>query len=249
MSDSVVVPADQAHELTGAVWSAVLEDPPAPWPESAELRRIIRGSDNPARENELRAFVNQLSRLDIAGQRAFVPAIDDIQVRSKLWLIDELSSRRDLLGATLVVLGAWVGVLPLLLNWRLERLPTRMICVDINAEACALGAQVIGALYPNVEYQVADALDLDYPALASEPGSVVINTICEHLADAETWWARVSPGQLTVLQSNNYEPCRDHVNCVQNLQEMKTQTPLAEPWYEGVLPLSLFDRFMLIGRR
>lgn len=161
-------------------------------------------------------------------RRQFSAGIDEIQVRSKLWLIDELASRADLDGATLIVLGAWYGILPLLVNWLLKP-PARMICVDISADACALGQQVIGPLYPNIEYRVAGAMDLDYADLARDPSSVLINTICEHLPDIVT--------------------CPDHVNTVQDLDEMKAQTPMSQLLYAGVLRLPIFDRFMLIGYR
>jgi hypothetical protein len=36
---------------------------------------------------------------------------------------------------------------------------------------------------------------------------------------------------------------------VPGLEEMKAQTPMAEPVYEGTLNLPIFDRFMLIGHR
>ena len=249
MATSGVVPADVVQDLTARVWCHVLDGSPASLTSSPELHNIIGRCESEERRQELWAFVERLSALRIAEQREFVPAIDDIQVRSKLWLIEQLCTRRDLKDATILILGAWFGVLPLLLNWRLAEPPRRMICVDISADACALGRRVTGALYSNVKYEVADAFALDYSDLGAHSHSVLVNTICEHLINAGDWWTGVRPGQLSVLQSNNYEQCRDHVNCVRNLEEMKAQTPLAETWFEGVLPLSLFDRFMLIGRK
>ena len=176
-------------------------------------------------------------------------AVDDIQVASKLWLIDELGRLTDVADSELLVLGAWYGVLPLLLTLRLERTPKRTVCVDFDPDACRLGEKVIGSMVPNVEYRCADVMDYDYEAWGRRPGTIVVNTICEHLPDLERWWGRIPPGQLVVLQSNNYAACPDHVNCARSLADMKEQTPLSEVLFEGVLPLSLFDRFMIIGRR
>jgi SAM-dependent methyltransferase len=246
------VPADLVRTLTSAMWRHVHE------PGSAEadsltavpdIRHVIDKSPDTGPARELQALVDQVDMLAPAEQRLFTAAIDEVQIRSKLWLIDELTSRRNIDGATVVVLGAWYGILPLLINWRLERPPARMICIDISADACALGEKVIGPLYPNIEYQVADAMDLDYTSLARTRSSVLVNTICEHLTNAAGWWARVPAGQLTVLQSNNYDLCPDHVNCVQDLGQMMAQTPLSELLYEGTLRLPIFDRFMLIGYR
>ena len=243
------VPAEQVRDLTSTMWHHVQEHAAGPLAQAPRIRRILDRTGDADRARELQALVEQVDKLAPEQQRLFTAAVDEVQVRSKLWLIDELTSRRDLGGATLTVLGAWYGILPLLLNWRLERPPARMICVDISAEACALGQQVIGSRYPNIEYQVADAMDLDYAGLTRDPSSVLINTICEHLADATTWWDRIPPGQLTVLQSNNYDRCPDHVNCVKDVDEMKAQTPLSELLYAGALQLPIFDRFMLIGYR
>jgi SAM-dependent methyltransferase len=249
VKETTSISAEQVRGLTSALWRHVQEQPEGSLTQAPGIRRIIDRCGGAARNRELQALIDQVDALAPARQRQFTAAVDEIQVRSKLWLIDELTSRRDLEGATLVVLGAWYGILPLLFNWRLRQPPARMICVDISADACALGQQVIGPLYSNIEYRVADAMDLDYPNLTRDPSSVLINTICEHLPDAAGWWARVPAGQLTVLQSNNYGLCPDHVNSVRDLDEMKAQTPLSEPLYAGVLRLPIFDRFMLIGYR
>lgn len=242
------LPADQIEQLTTALWRHTQDGAGGSLAEATAIRRAIDGAD-PEMSRELRALIDQIDTLSPDGQRQFTAAVDEIQVRSKLWLIDELTRLHDLDGATLVVLGAWYGILPLLINWRLERPPARMVCVDISADACVLGRQMIGPLYANIEYRVADVMDLDYPALARDPSLVLVNTICEHLSDAPGWWSRIPAGQLTVLQSNNYDLCRDHVNCVKSLDEMKAQTPLSGLLFEGVLPLPIFDRYMLIGHR
>lgn len=241
--------ARQIRDLTSSIWRHVQEQAGDPLARASEIRQVIAQCADAGRDRELQALVEGLDALTPGQQRLFASAVDDIQVRSKLWLIDELASRRDLAGATLFVLGAWYGVLPLLFTWRLRQPPARMVCVDISADACTLGRQVIGSRYPRIEYQVGDAMDLDYQDLSSDPSSVLVNTICEHLPDAAGWWARIPPGQLSVLQSNNYDLCPDHVNSVRGLEEMKVQTPLSRLLYEGVLQLPIFDRFMLIGYR
>jgi SAM-dependent methyltransferase len=247
--ETMSLSADQARDLTLAIWRHVQEQAEGSLTQAPGIRRIIDRCGDAGRARELQALVDQVDTLPPAQQRLFTAAVDEVQVCSKLWLIDELTSHRDLGGGTLVVLGAWYGILPLLFNWRLRPPPARMICVDISPDACALGREVIGPLYPNIEYQVADAMDLDYRDLSRDRSSVLINTICEHMPDAAAWWERVPAGQLTVLQSNDYDLCPDHVNTVQDLDEMKAQTPMSELLYGGVLKLPIFDRFMLIGYR
>jgi hypothetical protein len=244
------VPAERASDFASAVWQHVQDRPEDSLVGAPAIRGVLdRNADRDG--EELMALLERVEALTPADRRLFAASIDEVQVRSKLWLIDELTRRRGLGGMTMVVLGAWYGVLPLLLNLRLgmASAPARMVCVDISLEAIKLGRRVISPLYPNIEYQVADAMELDYAGVASALSSVLVNTICEHLPDAKTWWQRVRPGQLTVLQSNNYNRCPDHVNCVDDLEQMKAQTPMSELVYEGTLRLPIFDRFMLIGYR
>jgi hypothetical protein len=218
-------------------------------PVPAPASEIVGRCEHPHRRSELRTLVDRIQALPPSERDAMLEALDTIQVASKLWLVDELTRLTDLADCELLVLGAWFGVLPLLLNLRLEGAPRRMVCVDFDPGACRLGEQVIGSMVPNVEYRCADVMGYDYEAWSRSPVTVVVNTICEHLPDLEGWWARIPPGQLVVLQSNNYTGCPDHVNCARSLADMKEQTPLSEVLFEGVLPLSLFDRFMIIGRR
>jgi hypothetical protein len=107
---------------------------------------------------------------------------------------------------------------------------------------------VIGSVYPNVEYACADVMELDYARLAGEPGTVIINTICEHLPRFAAWRDRLPAGQLVVLQSNNYFACPDHVNAVPSLAVFAQQARLREVLVEDTLPLPLMQRYMLIGR-
>jgi hypothetical protein len=184
------------------------------------------------------------------ARRDFAIAVHPVQVRSKLWLIDELTKHCDLGTSSLLVLGGWYGILPMLFNWRLTVPPPQMVSIDTDAVVGEAGARLIGSLYPNVEYRCEDAMELDYGALGLQHPPVVINTICEHLLDVAGWWNRIPRGQLVALQSNNYEGCPDHVSAVASIEEFKRQLPLSELLFEGVLELPpWFDRYMLIGRR
>jgi hypothetical protein len=200
----------------------------------------------PGVEAEVARFVANLDKLSEPERASFLAAMDEVQIRSKLWLIDELSKLRDLGGTRLIVIGAWFGILPLLINWQLARRPRLVTCIDMDTSACELGQRVIGDLYANIEYQCADAMGLDY-AHAGEPDTIIVNTICEHLREFGVWRDRLPTGQLLVLQSNNYFLCPDHVNAVPSIETFKEQARLKETLFAGILPLSLMDRYMLIG--
>jgi hypothetical protein len=206
--------------------------------------------DGSGRRGEVERFVRDVGGLIAPARQDFAIAMHPVQVNSKLWLIDELARRRQLSRASLLVLGAWYGVLPLLMNWRLTTPPPKMLCIDLDEAACKIGSELIGGLYGNVEYRCADLTELDYANGAGGSGNVVINTSCEHVPELADWWAHLPPGQLAVLQSNNYHGCPDHVNCVHSLDEFKRQTPMSHLLFAGRLEVAHdLTRFMLIGRR
>jgi SAM-dependent methyltransferase len=198
---------------------------------------------------ELQRLVDMLGVLSDEERAGLDEAVDEIQIASKLWLVDELTKVADVRSRQIVVLGAWYGILPLLLNWRVPEPPAHMLCVDIDPAAIHAAERLLGPLFDNVEYRVADAMTFDYAAFRQHPDSIVVNTVCEHLPRFGTWWDSIPLGQLVVLQSNDYFICPDHVNAVHSLEEMKTQAPMSELLFEGALPLLRWHRFMLIGHR
>ena len=97
-----------------------------------ELERLVASCDDERRRRELTAFIERVDAVPESARGDFAVAMHPVQVRSKLWLIDELAARHDLRAQPLVVLGAWYGVLPRSVNWRLSEPPRRMICVDLE---------------------------------------------------------------------------------------------------------------------
>ena len=163
---------------------------------------------DPVRRGELASFVAGVGALTPGEQHGLAGALDRVQLDSKRWLIDNLQAHCDLEGSSLVILGGWYGVLPLLINWLVPRPPHSMLAIDIDPLVVDAGARLIGARYANVGYRTSDVMTLDYDEIAAKPGAVVVNTICEHLPDLDTWWTRIPTGQLVVAQSNNYFPVR-----------------------------------------
>jgi len=218
-----------------------------------EITTSIRQNKAPASRRdgiaELRNLAARLGTLTKQERAGLDAAIDDVQVSSKLWLIDELSKVTDVASRQMLVVGAWYGILPLLMNWQLARPPERMLCIDIDPAAVTAGERLIGPLYDNIEYRVADAMTFDYQELGTDGSSIVVNTVCEHLPLFGTWWHLLPEGQFVVLQSNDYFICPDHVNAVTSIDEMQAQAPMQQVLFQGALPLLKWHRFMLIGRK
>lgn len=247
--ESAPCPPDLVCDLTSAVARQAQMRSAGQTAPGADLQQVLSRCDDPTRRHELDQFITRVGQLPVAEQAAFAASLSETQVRSKLWLIDELARSRNLAASSLVVLGAWYGILPLLMNWRVRQPPQRMRCIDIDETVCAVGRQVIGAIYSNVTYVSADIMDLDYAAIGTDPTTIVINTICEHLPDLPGWGKQLADGQVVVLQSNNYRACPDHVNWVESVDALHEQVPLSRVFFSGVLPLQEMDRYMLIGQR
>ena len=251
------VPAELVRDLGAELCRRLWRGDGEALTRAPEIAELSARCDDERRRDERGRFVARVEALPESHRRDFAIAMHPVQLRSKLWLVDELAARHDLRDCTLVVYGAWYGTLALLAHWRLAAAPRRVICVDLDAAACELGAATVGALCPGVEFRVGDMLELDLAALGSPPSPVIVNTSCEHVPGLRDWWKQVPAGRLAALQSNNHRHCADHVNCVDSVEEFKRQLPMSTVLYEGVRHLTDegllgrpdLDRFMVIGRR
>ena len=170
------------------------------------------------------------------------------QVDSKLWLIEELSRTVDLAGHRVVILGAWFGVLALMMSEVMPRAPAAFVCIDIDPAVCALATRMLAVVSPPTEVRCADMLEVDYRQLSAGRPTIFVNTSCEHLADFAGWRKRVPAGAALVIQSNDHWGCPEHVNCVPDAEAFARQAHLSHTDFCGTLRLARFSRFMLIGR-
>jgi hypothetical protein len=174
-------------------------------------------------------------------------AISEVQLQSKLWLLDHLFTQVRSDRLAIQVLGGWCGVLPWLAELTGRGSSAEWTSIDIDPEACSLGKKVFGDSVSRMRFLCDDIYALDYHALAGEKDLIVVNTICEHLRDFPRWRSMMPGGILTVLQSNNYGCCPDHVNCVDSVAELAATANLSRVLFQGSLAMSLFTRYMLIG--
>lgn len=177
-------------------------------------------------------------------------ALNRNQMRGKKWLVHQLAATVGPAADRVLVLGGWYGILAaLLLND--EKLNLKCVTsLDMNP-ACrpvALSINRTAAARGRFEAMTGDMLDFDYQQAAA-PGTVIVNTSCEHLPDFAAWYERVPAGSLLVLQSNDYYAVEEHVNCVPDLQAFQQQAGLGETLFAGELELKKCTRFMLIGRK
>jgi hypothetical protein len=53
---------------------------------------------------------------------------------------------------------------------------------------------------------------------------------------------------MVILQSNNYLKGNGHINCVHSEEEFVKQTGLSNIIYSGELKMSMYTRYMVIGK-
>lgn len=175
-------------------------------------------------------------------------ALNKNQMASKRWLVDTLCTTVPRALDRVLILGGWFGTLAALLLHDPRLAIGRIVSVDIDPR-CAPVAESMNATHVRAgrfAAHTADMLDLDYER--GSAADLVINTSCEHLPDFGRWYSRLPAGQCVVLQSNDYFACREHVNCVADLDAFRAQAPLTDVLFAGERRMRRYTRFMLIGR-
>ena len=218
---------------------------------SEELRSGALQPSSTTAETGNAAFLGDLREALRPMPKAMWPrlatSVNEDQVESKLWLLEQLG-RVDLSQHRIVILGAWYGLLAMMMDRLLARPPAETCCVDIDPGTCELAREVLSILSSPPDVICADMLAMDYAELSAGRPTIFINTSCEHLANFAGWRDQVPTGAHLVLQSNNHLGCLEHVNCVPDIDAFERQARLSHVTFRGSLPLRRFTRFMLIGR-
>ena len=165
------------------------------------------------------------------------------QIRSKLWLIDNLkpfiSKKVDI-----TIYGGWNGVLAsLLFQSSIDTNNIKSIDIDPNCKETANTVNKIEEMNGRFEAITADMCDIGSSA------DIIINTSCEHITQNQynLWLNNLSTNSLIILQSNNYN-IPEHIRCHASLDEFKKESHLKIIW-EGEMPTQLYTRYMVIGFR
>jgi len=168
------------------------------------------------------------------------------QIRSKIWLIENLSKYASDKPNRVVIHGGWNGVLASLLfnsNISIEHITS----VDIDPD-CKETANTVNKRYEmqgRFSAVTADMCSYKYDA------DIVINTSCEHLTQEQyNRWLENVPNKktLVILQSNNYFDCKEHIRCSPDLDNFEQISKL-DLVLSDELELLKYTRFMLIGEK
>lgn len=183
------------------------------------------------------------------------------QLKSKLWLIEELSKLNLNLGLVYLCAG-WYSTLATMLfesNIPLEKIRS----FDIDS-SCADIAEVMNKKWLLEDWKfkatTKDICSIDYNLHSYvtknsnnqeidivESPDTIINTSCEHIENFTEWYNKIPFKKLVLLQSNNYFEIEDHVNCSRSLEEFSDTCPMTTVLFEGRLDLEKYSRYMKIG--
>lgn len=189
------------------------------------------------------------------------------QVKSKIWLTEELS-KIDTNYDNVLVLAGWFGQLKSLYVKNLTYKKMRIL--DMDRTACEISDSVFN-LYDLENYKVksvnADINNLnlykngfEFDVENFSTGKIItekflpnliINTSAEHMDDS--WYNQIrfkelASNPIVAIQSNNLFDIPEHINCVHGVDHMKKKFPMKEILFEGELQLKGYKRVMLIGR-
>ena len=215
-------------------------------------------------QDVLADLARRLKPLSSEQKKILASALTDFQLDSKNWLVEEMRRIKPC-PQTVFVLGGWMGVLPfLLLNS--DVFPEARIFSFDRDEKCAVVAETLCRPWVMQDWRfkasTADIFQMNFEdtrfqtkrrdgsdlALSKTP-DLIINTICEHLADLPAWLELVPRGLPLVLQSNNMFDEPDHLNCVRSLQEFVAQIQPFDVHWAGQLESDGRKRFLVMGVR
>jgi succinate dehydrogenase flavin-adding protein (antitoxin of CptAB toxin-antitoxin module) len=203
----------------------------------------------------------------IGKDEIIADAMSRSQMKSKIWLIDELHNIQTNYNNVLLLAG-WYGQLFDLYDKKLGYSKARI--VELDRESCEVSDYIFNAhvLY---DYKV-KAVNADITNLTLHKNGyewdvenfkegtkysekflpdLIVNTSAEHMS--EEWYNQIRFKQMesdpiVAIQSNNLFEIPEHVNCVHSVDHMKKKFPMREILFEGELQLKGYKRVMLIGR-
>jgi hypothetical protein len=166
------------------------------------------------------------------------------QIKSKIWLIESLTTFVTSIPNNIVIHGGWNGVLASMLfqtNIRIDKI----LSIDIDPECEEIAntmnkIEQISGKFKAITCNMTEYRYEFYP-------DIVINTSCEHISqsDYDIWLRNIPNNTIIVLQSNNYD-IPEHIRIADSLEDFKDQSCLTV-FSANELELPLYTRYMIIG--
>jgi hypothetical protein len=201
-----------------------------------------------------RDWKNAINSLDGYMEKRVWDSMNESQLVSKMWLVKELSNL-NVKPVNISLLAGWFAqyIVPLLYDniKSIEWIENFEMDRDIKRIAYKFNTRY----KKDDKYKVTirNVMFGNLISLSSPTFDTVINCSCEHMYPMSKFKelknTGVSDDALYILQSSNDTQYDDHINCVNDADELADQANLAEILYAGekLLPNGM-TRFMVIGR-
>lgn len=189
------------------------------------------------------------------------------QIKSKIWLIEELAKIQDHYPNVLIMAG-WYGQLKSIYNKKLSYVKVRN--VELDRFACEVSDYIFNL--SNLEEYKVKSVNADINQLVLHKNgyewevenfrdnskfvekflpNLIINTSAEHMK--EDWFHQLRFKELELapivaIQSNNLFDIDEHINCVYSVEHLLKKFPMKEVLFQGELQLKGYKRVMIIGR-
>ena len=172
--------------------------------------------------------------------KSIINAVNDNQIKSKDWLIENLEPYISLLNNPKICVAAgWFCTL----GEDLRKFTNNKIISFDKDSSC----KRIGKIFNkdlNIQF-----LTIDMENYNSNQFDVIICSSCEHISQKiinDFLYVR-KKGSLVILQSNNYSKIEEHINCKNSLNEFINEYKFDKILYKGTLKLDTFERYMIIA--
>lgn len=143
----------------------------------------------------------------------------------------------------IVILGCWYGsiLIPALKHSK------RITAIDINPTTISIAKNRLFSHYENVDWITSDVFDENrYGRIKN--ANLIINTSCENMVPMKDLKALSESKSYFAFQTNDMV-LWDHINCVKNMEEFKSQLPdNAKILIEDEIKDERGTRFTLIGK-
>ena len=201
-----------------------------------------------------RDWKNAINSLDGYMEKRVWDSMNESQLVSKMWLVKELSNL-NVKPVNISLLAGWFAqyIVPLLYDniKSIEWIENFEMDRDIKRIAYKFNTRY----KKDDKYKVTirNVMFGNLISLSSPTFDTVINCSCEHMYPMSKFKELKNTGvnddALYILQSSNDTQYDDHINCVNDADELADQANLVEILYAGekLLPNGM-TRFMVIGR-
>jgi len=191
-------------------------------------------------------IIDSFSENQFASKRALINVVDELCILDK--------------ESTVVIWGSWYGSI---LIPSLTDKVKKIVCIDLDPIPLQLSKNRLFSEYVNVEYICDDVFNRCLKTYVET--NLIINTSCEHMLPMKEWkWfgpgaikedgvpgkdPKISSDCYFVFQSNNMFGIEGHINCVNSLEEFKSQLPeRARVLYQEEIEDTRGTRYMLVGK-